>query len=468
MSPEHEVATRMLGDTSPLVTMTDAYKLSMGQAGFPLRQESFYLSFRRPGRYFIPFDLPKLIEPLTSPVPLSDSHWLDRSGFGLTSAMRSALGGKLDVWAAPKGSWVREREPIITVTGPSFLASWLEPLAIWLHWPIQIATACTEDGLTDLTCVTEDEAEIARLAAEAVGCKLNITIDLDGYQDRVREHRQGLLDARASDDVAIFEVGMRGATCMATHEAALTALCEDGWQATSNVYLAMKHGLAPVGTTGHEHQQRWGDDLTAFRAIRDMRPQIPGFLFDTYDAIGKGIPAAVQAMREAKGRLCGVRFDSGDQMAQLRAFVEAERGWGIQPNYCFMDGISPAKVRAFEDLTVGHEISPARRTYGVGGYLVARTHPSEYTRDRVAAVYKLCQSGHSPVMKFSVPTKESVPGVPVIFRSDDGTCLIGQQGEIAPPGFSPLHRGVEPHGDVNYSPATEVLIRSLKAKHGLL
>ena len=57
-------AELVLAGTAPSVTMTDAYKLAMAQAGFPLRTETFYFSFRKPGWYRIPFDLESAIRAL--------------------------------------------------------------------------------------------------------------------------------------------------------------------------------------------------------------------------------------------------------------------------------------------------------------------------------------------------------------------------------------------------------------------
>jgi len=468
MTREAEAAAHMLSGAKPSILMTDAYKFSMAQAGFPLRRESFYLAFRRPGQYFVPFDLEGVIRALL-PTSIDDGEraFLKDHGFALTGAMEEDVTDQIEVWSSPKGSWVREREPFLTVTGPSFAVSWLEPLAIWLHWPIQLATAALMDGVDEVRCVTESERDIAQLALDAAGAKCALPIDADAYTKTVREQLAALRGARLDDEVPIFEVGMRGATCLASHRLALSTLADEGLAATSAVYHARELGLKPVGTTGHEHQMRWGDDLAAFRAIRDMRPQRPGYLFDTYDT-KKGISAAVQAMRESRERPCAVRYDSGNQIEQLKQFVHAERDLGVRPMHIFMDGVTAAKLGGFEQLCDEANITADRRAYGVGGYLVARPHPSRFTRDRVSAVYKLCETGGEPVMKLSVPSKESLPGRPIIFRSGDGDCMVGQQGELPPPGFSALWPGVEPHGEVEYSPSTEGLIRKLKMHHGVL
>ena len=68
---------------------TDGYKFSMAQAGFPMRYETFYLSFRRGGWQYIPFDLK---EHLTLLLPQGGTHvphekFATKHGYGLTDAM---------------------------------------------------------------------------------------------------------------------------------------------------------------------------------------------------------------------------------------------------------------------------------------------------------------------------------------------------------------------------------------------
>jgi len=435
---EEGLVERMLGRERASALMTDAYKFSMAQAGFPLRTETFYLSFRSPGWYLVPFDLAQVVRRLCPKAPSAgEKRYLRSHGYDLSPAMEAALGAEPNVWSVPKGSWVREREPILSVTAPSFLASWLEPLVIWLHHPIQVATR-------------ESESERAR-----------------GYRERVRRHAGELVRALSGDAARLFEVGMRSAHSMAMHEAALHEIAAAGVTGTSNVFLARKLGLTPVGTTGHEHQQRWGTDLEGFRAIRDMRPGAPSYLFDTFDTHLLGIPAAVQAMRERPKLAASVRFDSGNHEAQLRELVTA----GVEPSFIFMDSMNPERVARLERTAIELGVPRARRLYGAGGYLVGAPSSSALTRDRVAAVYKLSESGGRPVMKFSVPTKTSVPGRPVVFRRSSGhgpVGLIGQRGEAPPAGYRLLAPSDEPNRGgnqyVGLSPRTAAHVRHLDSQ----
>jgi len=435
---EAEVAEAMLDHAEPSVLMTDGYKFSMAQAGFPLRRETFYLSFRKPGSYYIPFDFSILIrELLPDNINVNEHSFLNDMGYKMTDAMSHAMCQDIEVWAAPAGTWVKEREPILTVTGPSFLVSWLEPLVIAFHFPIQIATHAKLTGTALHHCTCNSERDIIHHTLEAIEFNNTyaLTPDADAYLDSVRKNADALVDVVGAD--RIFEVGMRGATCLEMHRLALWACRDQGITKTSNVWGSWRDGMDAVGTTGHEHQQRWGyNDLDGFRAIRDMRPQPPSYLFDTYNAMELGIPAAIMAMLERPDLAHGVRFDERKHLEpQLRKYVEAESN-GIRPMYTFMDGISAEGAREIELLCETLDINPDRGRYGSGGFLVCDPAPTEFTRNRVSAVYKLCQTSDRDVMKIACPGKESLPGKPVIFRSDDGKqSLVGQAYESAPKGF---------------------------------
>ena len=483
---EERVAEAMLGTKVSSVLMTDGYKFSMGQAGFPLRTETFYLSFRRPGRYFIPFDLNAIIQHLLpGTIGHSELTYLESVGYGLTPAMEEAITkGLLTVNAAPKGSWVREREPILTITGPSFLVSWLEPMAIWLQFPIQVATAAME--ATEpfaVRCSCQDEGDIVDLVAQETGKNIKITVVLN-YSDDVWETAEALVRAAGNyeTDRRIMEVGMRGATCMAMHRLALGSCIKAGIWATSNVYLARELGSRPVGTAGHEHQQRWGNDRAAFRALRDMRPGMPSYLFDTFNA-KRGMMDAIKVAREVLPRKSSVRFDSGDRDVQFKYLAAADKAVGLDLTYVFMDSITADAVTHFETLASELGVPHERVVYGAGGFLVGKSAPSEWTRDRVSAVYKLCQSGTHPTMKTATESKRSVPGKPVIFRrlaKDEvaegcAGCngLIGQENEEPPLGFGLLSGDFDPEdfstavtGTIRNSPRTDEIEMKIMYQRG--
>lgn len=438
------------------ILTTDGYKFSMAQAGFPLRPETFYLSFRKGGWQYIPFDLETAVRDVLS-FGLDGLEFCEEHGYALTPAMEAALEDEIQVHAAPAGSWVYEREPILTVTGPSFLVSWLEPLVLRLFFPIQLATELKHHGsnipdeMLHLTC--EEQRDIALQVIRAVcPAKENtlsgrIVVDDDGYSKSVTAQAQKLLDI-VQDPKRIFEVGMRAATCELQHEIALQSLHDLGILATSNVDLANQLNMKPVGTMGHEHVQRWGNDLDAYRAMRDMRDGAPSYLLDTFDTIRSGIPAAIRAMKERE-HACSIRYDSGDKFGQyIYAHGEFKRH-GLEPTHIIEDGLDAEITAKFENLREHTRLSPEKQVYGYGGFLVSRHWPNPLTRDRVAAVYKLTETSGEPRMKFGDEAglgKVSIPGRPVAWRrvrGDGPLSVIGQQGERAPDDFIILHGNPE-------------------------
>ncbi len=429
--------------TSSSVLATDAYKFSMAQAGFPLRRETFYFSFRFGGLHYVPFDLAQRVRAMTEALAptAADLAFARAQGYGFTDAMEQALaeGASLEIEAVPAGSWVYEREPILTVTGPSFLVSWLEPTLLWLNHPIQLATALkgardVEPAILRATCA--EHQTLIEGVAELVGAggKVEVVREDEAYRQGVRERARSLVQAAGGDAGRIFEVGMRSAVCMEQHRIALQACREEGITRTSNMALARELGMAPVGTMGHEHVQRWGADLPAFRAMRDMRVSSPSYLLDTFDTMGAGIKAAVAVMRERE-HPCAIRYDSGNKFIQYLHASELLREAKLQPAHVLEDGLDDEATLHFERLREFTDWPAARQHYGFGGFIVANPMANPLSRDRVSAVYKLSETAGEPRMKFgnaAASGKRSVPGRPVVWRRLRGEGplgIIGQAGE---------------------------------------
>lgn len=478
------------------ILATDGYKFSMAQAGFPLREETFYLSFRKGGWQYIPFDLEAKIRGLLEARVSTVAHsvFLREHKYEPSPAMEDALllTDSLKIRAVPQGSWVYEREPILTVTGPSFLVSWLEPMLLWLSFPIQLATAISERrfALADeyLFATCNDHEEIIREVYESVGNRFNvkcpkITNESDLYFDRVSERVQSLVSA-VGDPNRIFEVGMRAATCMEQHRIALEACKVNKVVRTSNVHLAHHLGMIPVGTMGHEHVQRWGNDLDAFRAMRDMRLGVPSYLLDTFDTVRSGIPAAIQVMRE-RDHVASIRYDSGDKYAQYMYAHGAFSQAGIEPIHILEDGFDLDMTCKCEMLREFTKVPEEKQLYGYGGYIVSKPMTNPLTRDAVSAVYKLTSTSGEPRMKFADDTglgKVSVPGDPVIWRytlSEGAPVgIIAQAGEPIPENYVVLsdpndqdkmtffHPRKVLHENCRYtlSPETQKLVDRLREK----
>ncbi|MCP3057952.1 nicotinate phosphoribosyltransferase [Myxococcus sp. K38C18041901] len=469
---------------------TDGYKFSMAEAGWPLRRETFYYSHRKGGLQVMPLDLAAYVCALLPEPKPEDYDFLAKYDYEMGVGFKAAIlrKEKLSVRAIPRGACFFPREPILTVTGPSALVSWVEPLLLQLNFRIQVATQALTDrdalsrALARVTC--DEQKAIALETLDAVGVKpVPITVDTEGYLERVRATVKELIDA-VEDPARIFEVGLRAATCQQQHELALQACKDVGVTRTSNVEGARKLGMIPVGTMGHEHIQRFGSDDAAFRAMRERRPQRSSYLLDTFDTLTSGIPAAFQLIREEPGAGDSIRFDSGNKKLQYLYAVTRARDIGIKPVNILEDGLDAEATREFEDLRrqVGWE--SGSQFYGYGGHIVARTMECPFTRDKVAAIYKLSQTGAQPVMKFGnelAEGKQSIPGTPVLFRRRHGSGpigLVGQEGEPVPDGYFPLMES-EPETpslvgalEVNSEPAriaqtlaTRALVEDLTRKH---
>jgi nicotinate phosphoribosyltransferase len=470
---------------STSVLMTDGYKVSMAEAGWPLRRETFYYAHRKGGPAVVPFDVERELKQLFPAPTAADVDYLGRNQYEAGAAFRAAFlrAGEVKVQALPQGAAFLDREPVFSVSGPSALVSWLEPLVLMWNWRIQLATAALLRPaelpalLENLTCARQ--AELAKETLDAVGVKAPpMRVDSAGYAERVAARGRELVEI-VGDPARIFEVGLRAATCMEQHLLALSALKSVGITRTSNIWGARELGLTPVGTMGHEHVQRYGSDDAAFRAMTERRPQRSSFLLDTFDTMGSGIPAAFALIQERPGEKDSIRYDSGDKEAQYLFAAARAKELGIRPVQILEDGFDAAMTRRFEVLRAQVGWKPEEQVYGYGGYLVAQPMSSPLTRDKVAAVYKLTQTGHRPTMKFANEAgsgKQSVPGRPVLFRRRAGAGaagIIGQEGERPPDGYFLLTgAALEPAaslakiagGTVELSGATQALVAELKAR----
>ncbi|ADO73991.1 nicotinate phosphoribosyltransferase [Stigmatella aurantiaca] len=468
---------------------TDGYKFSMAEAGWPLRQETFYYTHRKGGLQVMPLDVASFIRGfLPEPKP-EDYDFLSRNDYEMGVGFKAAIQRKerLVVHAIPRGALFYPKEPVLSLTGCSALVSWVEPLLIQLNFRIQVATQALMDRevlareLAVVTC--EEQRRIALETLDSVGVKgVSIRVDSEGYYQRVLAQVRELVNI-VGDPSRIFEVGLRAATCQEQHELALRACKEAGVMRTSNVEGARKLGLIPVGTMGHEHVQRYGADEAAFRAIRERRPQRSSYLLDTYDTLISGLPAAFRLIREDQSARDSIRFDSGNKKLQYLYAVTQARDLGIHPVLIIEDGLDAQATREFEELRrqVGWE--PSEQFYGYGGHIVSRTMGSAFSRDRVAAIFKLSQTGPQPTMKFGnelAEGKQSIPGMPVLFRRRHGSGpvgLIGQEGEPVPEGYFPLTDSAPESPSfvaaedsakdarVGCTPATQALIDGLRSRY---
>ena len=470
------------------ILLTDGYKFSMAEVGWPLRKETFYYTHRKGGASVLPLDVNKFLTNLKPKARKEDYEYLKSCEYGMGSGFAAAMEEMFTVNAIPPGAVFYDREPVFSITGPSALVSWFEPLALQLHYRIQVASeALREPGkkvnIGWVTCEAQKRIILETLDAVRAHAP-EIKVEEELYFNYVKNRLREILDV-VHDPDRIFEVGLRSATCLEQHLIALKACKELGITRTSNVLGAAKLGMIPVGTMGHEHVQRYGSDEAAFRAMKDRRPARSSFLLDTYDVFGSGSDAAIRVMKETPLRKDSVRFDSGNKWAQL-AYLEARMEENkLSPVYLVEDIGKMDEIVRMEEIRKVLKINDLDVHYGLGGMIVADPSMTQFTRNNVAAVYKLCQTGPKATMKFgSEPGggKESVPGKPVIWRraSAEGPIgIIGQEGEPVAEGYKLLSGQsfteewpelpliFKRDEQVIYSPETTHLRHELRAEHGI-
>src|SRR5688500_14472901 len=115
--------------------LTDGYKFSMAEAGWPLRRETFYYSHRKGGPQLLPFDAAALVRSMLPEPKAEDYAYLAAHEYEMGGGFKGAVlkSDKLEVKALPKGSTFFPREPVFSLTGPSALVSWFEPLLLQLN-----------------------------------------------------------------------------------------------------------------------------------------------------------------------------------------------------------------------------------------------------------------------------------------------------------------------------------------------
>lgn len=482
---------------------SDAYKASMAEAGASLRDETFYQSHRRGGAngwHYLPLDIKSYVKSiLPNPNDEESFNYLKEHNYELGAGSRKALSlqDQLKITSIPQGSWFYNREPYFSVAGASFLPSWMESLNLQLQFRIQLATAYMVQNshpsfygwmnkIRFATCEREKEIIEETLDSlsfnpeDKISNRFKIEVRSEQYYQDVLKRAKDLVKLVGNPD-RIFEVGMRGVSCIEQHEIALQAIKDAGIVRTSNMAAAKKLEMIPVGTMGHEHIQRCGSDYAAFTSMRD---RFPGFLFylpDTFDTIRSGIPSALKVIAESPERNAGIRFDTenGIRGHYLYTVVRA-RELGLEPILALESGWNYELTKEFEELRKQVGWKEEKQCYGFGGYLVKPSWET-FNRDDVSAVWKICQTGNRATMKFGDEpnsAKESIPGKPVIWRTrpaSSSSKIVGhvyQEGEMPDSNLDiyllsgtesasslyPIHSG-----QIVMSPETQKLIDNCKA-----
>lgn len=167
----------------------------------------------------------------------------------------------------------------------------------------------------------------------------NRAFDYDTYYDRSYEKAQRLIEAGCT----FSDFGTRRRASFAAQDTAVRAMkeCDETlsgpgkFMGTSNVYLAMKYDLVPIGTMAHEFicaiAGMYGPLMANYIAMKTWantyRGALGTFLYDTY---GWRI-FNLNFSEDYANMFKGLRVDSGDNEEQLSLIVDKYRSLNIDP-----------------------------------------------------------------------------------------------------------------------------------------
>ena len=131
---------------------------------------------------------------------------------------------------------------------------------------------------------------------------------------------------------------------------------ESQFRGTSNVYLAMKHGLLPMGTNAHELAMVFAGTMQ--RDDNELRNSQHEVLRHWWDAYGEGLSIVLPdtfgsdyvfrtMTREQAEQWKGFRHDSGDPFEFGEKVIAFYKGLGIDPKkklIVFSDGLDTATI----------------------------------------------------------------------------------------------------------------------------
>ncbi len=164
--------------------------------------------------------------------------------------------------------------------------------------------------------------------------------DYKAYYSRTCDKARRLLDAGCT----FSEFGTRRRASFEAQDTAVRAMkdtmvsgqyAEGRFAGTSNVYLAMKYDLTPIGTMAHELVAAvagmFGPQMANHIAMNVWRKTYRGalgtYLYDTY---GWEI-FSLNFSEDFANMFKGLRVDSGDNLKELDLIVEKYRSLGIDP-----------------------------------------------------------------------------------------------------------------------------------------
>ena len=199
------------------------------------------------------------------------------------------------------------------------------------------------------------------------------SLDYEAYGEKSREKARRLIAAGCT----FSDFGTRRRASFRAQDTAVRAMkeCQDSMSGpgtfigTSNVYLAMKYDLVPVGTMAHELicaiAGMYGPLMANYLAMKTWantyRGALGTFLYDTY---GWRI-FSLNFSEDYANMFKGLRVDSGDNFGQLDMIVEKYRSLNIDPRgkqIVFSNGLNVDKAIEIQKYAEGQCIP----SFGIG------------------------------------------------------------------------------------------------------
>ena len=296
---------------SPL--LTDLYQLNMIQAYLEHGKtetavfEFFVRKLPRSRGFLVAAGLEQALDFLENlSFPPEDLDWLRRSG-RFSESVISQLGKFRftgDVYAMPEGTVFFPNEPILRVVAPLPEAQLVESRLInILHFQTLIAS------------------KAARHVLLAPGKQL-----VDFGLRRAHGAEAGIMAARAS-----YIAGYAG---------------------TATMSAGQLYGIPIFGTMAHSFIQAFDDEVSAFEAFAESRPEGLVLLIDTYDteAAARKVVALAPKLAARGIKIRGVRLDSGDLAALAKSVRQILDEGGLKDVIIFASGgIDDAELLHFRE-----------------------------------------------------------------------------------------------------------------------
>jgi len=300
-------------DLSKSPLLTDLYQLNMIQAYLEHGKtetavfEFFVRKLPRSRDFLVAAGLEQALDFLENlSFPPEDLDWLRRSGRFSEDVISQLEKFRFtgDVYAMPEGTVFFPNEPILRVVAPLPEAQLVESRLInILHFQTLIAS------------------KAARHVLLAPGKQL-----VDFGLRRAHGAEAGLMAARAS-----YIVGYAG---------------------TATMSAGQLYGIPLFGTMAHSFIQAFDDEVSAFEAFSESRPEGLVLLIDTYDteAAARKVVALAPKLAARGIKIHGVRLDSGDLAALAKSVRQILDEGGLKDVIIFASGgIDDAELLHFRE-----------------------------------------------------------------------------------------------------------------------